>query len=368
MTSSDVIIVGAGPAGLALGASLRALGVEPTLLDARGQPGGAFLHLYDHTRLASPTAMTRLPGPLQVCDHEYVDVATYRDYLARYAREHALRVERARVLALHPAPQGWQVVLKDEPSSASGPQTRQARVVVLATGMLEGPRWPPQLQPLVEAQDQDQDQDQAWIIHSHQWQGPPAQGPVVILGAATSAVEIAEECAQADLQVYVSSRSGRVKTWPQRLLGRDLHEYLTPLELLPRWMFPAICEHRPTDPAFDLGFAGYVRRGLIQVKDASTMRVDATRRQVSWAQLTVQPSQLVCATGYTYRLPALPDGVAWRGESPRTDRDGQSVSCPGLYVIGLPCVRTLSSAYLRGMARDAPVIARSIQARLRAGS
>ena len=39
----------------------------------------------------------------------------------------------------------------------------------------------------------------------------------------------------------------------------------------------------------------------------------------------------------------------------------------GLFVLGMPCARSLASPFLRGIARDAPFVARRIRDRLGAG-
>ena len=44
--------------------------------------------------------------------------------------------------------------------------------------------------------------------------------------------------------------------------------------------------------------------------------------------------------------------------------EGESNSWPGLYFVGIPCGRTVSSEFLHGMAADAPRVARQIARRL----
>ena len=57
-----VLVVGAGPAGLATAACLRERGVPSLVLDKRGIPGGAYNEMHDGLTLSSPTALNALPG------------------------------------------------------------------------------------------------------------------------------------------------------------------------------------------------------------------------------------------------------------------------------------------------------------------
>ena len=77
------LIIGAGPAGLATAASLRAAGVPFLLVDRAGAPGGAYRELYDGITLASPATLDGLPGLALDSPTAYVGVPGYRAYLAR---------------------------------------------------------------------------------------------------------------------------------------------------------------------------------------------------------------------------------------------------------------------------------------------
>jgi hypothetical protein len=46
-------------------------------------------------------------------------------------------------------------------------------------------------------------------------------------------------------------------------------------------------------------------------------------------------------------------------------RQAESVSWPGLFVVGTPCADRLDSEFLRGMARDAGTVSRKILERSR---
>jgi putative flavoprotein involved in K+ transport len=62
----DVVVIGAGQAGLATAYHLRRAGLRPgrdvVLLDADEEPGGAWPHMWEGLRLFSPAAYSSLPG------------------------------------------------------------------------------------------------------------------------------------------------------------------------------------------------------------------------------------------------------------------------------------------------------------------
>ena len=61
-TDVDVLVVGAGQAGLAAGMALRQAGLGFMIVDAAGQPGGSWPRYYDSLTLFSPARFSTLPG------------------------------------------------------------------------------------------------------------------------------------------------------------------------------------------------------------------------------------------------------------------------------------------------------------------
>ena len=62
MNSSDVIIVGAGPAGLASAASMAALGLDVTVLEKANAVGSVWRRHYDRLHLHTDRGHSSLPG------------------------------------------------------------------------------------------------------------------------------------------------------------------------------------------------------------------------------------------------------------------------------------------------------------------
>jgi putative flavoprotein involved in K+ transport len=344
----DVLVVGAGPAGLATSHALTERGIGHRLVDRRGRTGGAYLDIYEQTELASPARFTALPGLAVDVAGEYVRAGEYRDYLERYAQRFGIEAERAEVRAIEArkqgfADRGFEVTFIDSPPEPY-------RAVVIATGMFDHPVVPAIAASLT-----------CPVLHSRDWRGPTqhAGSRVLVVGGATSAVEIAEECAELGVDVTVSARSG-VHITRQRYLGRDLHAWLGPLERLPLVFARRFCERRPTLPAQDRGFRAHLRHHRIRVRGAIERVAAAAegRDRITFAEGdTLVPDVVVLATGFRHATPFLPAEVERTPAGHPRVRDGQSVSWPGLYFVGAPCGRGLDSEFLRGFEQDARLVA-----------
>jgi NADPH-dependent 2,4-dienoyl-CoA reductase/sulfur reductase-like enzyme len=120
--TTDVLIVGAGPAGLAAAVALRKLGAgKVTVVDREATPGG-IPRLCGHTGFGLRDLRGLYDGP-------------------SYARHYVRRAERAGV-ELRPATTitGWEAPTRLTYTSPQGLGQIEARAVVLATGCRERPR------------------------------------------------------------------------------------------------------------------------------------------------------------------------------------------------------------------------------------
>ncbi|MFG2684109.1 ArsO family NAD(P)H-dependent flavin-containing monooxygenase [Streptomyces sp. NPDC048392] len=101
---TDVVVVGGGQAGLAVGYHLRRQGLDFVILDAEAGPGGAWQHMWASLRLFSPADHSSLPGRLMPIQsgHTYPDAAHVVDYLADYEKRYDLPVQHGtRAEAVH---------------------------------------------------------------------------------------------------------------------------------------------------------------------------------------------------------------------------------------------------------------------------
>ena len=133
MSRLDVIVIGAGQAGLAIGHHLNRQGRRFTILEAADGPAAAWRGRWDSLRLFTPVRHDSLPGLAFPGDPDHYPT---RDevvaYLTEYARHFDLPVEYdSRVRGLRREGDGYRVTLDD--------RTATADQVVDATGPFQTP-------------------------------------------------------------------------------------------------------------------------------------------------------------------------------------------------------------------------------------
>lgn len=341
----DAIVVGAGQSGLAAAHHLTHAGLRTTVLEAGPEPVGSWPHYYDSLTLFSPARYSSLPGHPFPGDPDHYP---HRDEVADYLRDYAahliadIRTE-TRVTTVTHGSAGFAV------HSDTG-EIFAAPLLVAATGGFGNPN-----RPTLPGQDRFD----GTMMHAADYRDPaPFTGHhVVVVGAGNSAVQIAAELADTAATVTLAARRPP-KLVPQKPFGRDIHYWFTRtgLDTAPIGRF---VEHPPTTPVFDTGhYKAALAAGRPAVRPMfTTLDAESAR----WRDGTATPvDTVVTATGYRPDLGWLADLGALTTDGAPRHREGLSTTHPGLGYLGLEWQRSLSSASLRGVGRDAARLTRSL--------
>jgi cation diffusion facilitator CzcD-associated flavoprotein CzcO len=191
--SCDAIIVGAGPAGLAMAAAFRARGLNASILEKSDAVGAVWRRHYDRLHLHTDRARSGLPGlTIPKACGRYPSRAQVVEYLEAYAARFALKpVLNAPVRAVRRDGRAWR--------AEAGENSRTAPIVVVATGWADyphAPTWP------------GMETFGGPILHSsgHRNPAPFAGQRVLVIGYGNSGAEIALDLAEAAIDVTLSVR------------------------------------------------------------------------------------------------------------------------------------------------------------------
>jgi putative flavoprotein involved in K+ transport len=345
----DVLVIGGGQAGLAMGYHLAQRGLRFQIVESGRELGSAWRSRWDSLRLFTPGRYDNLPGlPFPADADSYPGKDDVADYLAAYAAELDLPVRLdTTVTSLARAGDGSYLV-------KAGPDALEAAQVVVATGAFQQPFTPPVAAELVPDVHQ---------LHSADYRRPEQLPPgrVLVVGAANSGCQIALELsATRTVDLAVGTR---IPTVPQRPLGRDIWWWASGLRL-DRVTADSRLGQRLAgrDQIVGTGPKQLARRHGITIRP----RVQAVAgRSITFADGThVEYDGVVWATGFSTddSWVDVPDVTDERG---RLQQVRGVTPSPGLYTLGRTWQHTRGSALLGWVGADAAFIAEQIAARAR---
>jgi putative flavoprotein involved in K+ transport len=121
VTLSDVLVIGAGQAGLAAGYHLKRAGLSFEIVDAGNRIGDSWRSRYASLTLFTPRAFSALPGMDMPGDPDgYPSRDEFADYLEAYTERFDIRVTlNAKVTSLGHSQQGFAVRTRYRPETCS---------------------------------------------------------------------------------------------------------------------------------------------------------------------------------------------------------------------------------------------------------
>ncbi|UFJ39534.1 NAD(P)/FAD-dependent oxidoreductase [Brevibacillus humidisoli] len=342
----DVLVIGAGQAGLAVGYYLRQRGLSCLLLDAAERLGDSWRKRYDSLVLFTPRAYSSLPGfPFPGEPDGLPGKDEVADYLEAYADRFQLPVQMGTaVQRVERVGERFRVITDNG--------NVEARCVVVATGAFQQPKIPA---------DVRSSQDQVRHLHSAHYRSAQdlQPGSVLVAGGGNTGVQLAIELSH-DRPVYLAQ--GERRTFlPLFLFNKNIFWWFEKLGLLDAhiesWLGKWLS--RKNDPVFGwkAQLKQQVRLGRLTLKPKVSLLEGQSVRFADGSTAEVQ--NVVWCTGYKsdYHWIEIPGVVDGQGQV--MHRRGVS-QVPGLYFIGLPWQYRRGSALIGGVGRDAAYLTERI--------
>jgi hypothetical protein len=371
MQPEDIVVIGAGPAGLATSACLRQQGLAHVVLEREQTVGSAWRRHYDRLHLHTTKTCSGLPlTPWPKSAPRYPSREQMVQYLQAYAAEH--RVEPRLGTTVHAVKRrGDRFTLE----TSSGVMT--PRVVVMATSYNGVPNLP-SLPGLAGFQ--------GTVVHAGEYRNatPYRDKRTLVVGCGNSGAEIALDLAEQGVDVAMVVR-GPVHVVPRDMLGQPTQHTNILLSHLPLGLRDAIAvatvgllvgdlshwgivrpaagpnrmiEETGRVPLLDIGTVAMVKQGKICVLPAAREILPHGVRFAGGAEHPFEA--LIFATGYTPGLGRLIEGFdTIADDRGRPHRFGEETGIAGLYFVGF---RNPTTGALREIALEAPRVARAIRA------
>ena len=402
MMKTTAVVVGAGHAGLAMSRRLTERSIDHVVLE-RGEVANSWrTQRWPSLRLLTPNWQTRLPGHDYAGDDPagFMPVADVVATLTRYARlvDAPVRTATA-VRTVRAVPQGFEIQANDD--------LLRAKTVVVATGACNLPAIPgiaDALPPSITTT----------TPLTYRDPGQLPDGGVLVVGASATGVQLADQIHRSGRPVTLSA--GEHVRLPRTYRGRDIFWWLEATGLLaerydeiddptrarhlPSPQLTGTCEATMTDlnalAALGIRIVGRLGRitdGMAQFSGslANTCALADLKmnrflnRADEWAtasglddelppphrfppthvdphsplQLDLRSGEITTvlwATGFRPDHSWLDIPVRDRTGHLRHD-GGVVTGVPGLYVLGMPVLRTRASTYIHGAGTDSEALA-----------
>ncbi|WP_025151357.1 NAD(P)/FAD-dependent oxidoreductase [Bacillus sp. H1a] len=333
----DIVVIGAGQAGLSMGYYLQQGGYDFVILDGEKRIGDSWRNRYDSLILFTPKSYSSLPGmKLEGDENAFPTKDEIANYLEIYASHFSLPVQMETIV--HKVQK-----IKNTFELSTDKGVFHSKHVIIASGAFQKPFIPSISKSLPQ---------EVFQIHSSQYQSPETipGGPILVVGGGNSGTQIATELAGSrDVTISISQP---FKSLPLKIMGKSIFHWLEKVGLLyagtttkrGSWF------QQQSDLIFGFEFKKLIRKGNIKIHSRA---IQAQEREITFndrSKISVQ--NIIWSTGF------VPD-YKWIDIEGTLDEKGfplhkRGVSpCQGLYYIGLPWQHQRGSALICGVGKDA---------------
>ncbi|HEO8418660.1 TPA: NAD(P)-binding domain-containing protein [Yersinia enterocolitica] len=333
----DVIIIGGGQAGLAMGYFLKKSKLSFLIIDKSTELGESWKNRYDRLTLFTPRVYSSLPGlALTGESSDYPSKNDIAAYLVDYANTFSLPIQlNTEVTDLLRENQGFRIVTTENEITA--------KKIVIATGPFQKALVPSFASSLTSNVLQ---------LHSSQYKSlnQLRKGSVLVVGAGNSGAQIAVEASN-EKEVYLSV-GHKIRFLPQNIGQKSIFWWFDKFGLykinvnskIGQWI------KNNHDPIF-----GYELKSKIKNKAIGVFpRTESIRDDTFIFQdkRSVKVSNVIWATGFysDYSWVSIPKVINEKGE-PIHSSGISNVS--GLYFLGLSWQSNRASSLLQGVGADA---------------
>ncbi|MGG1397615.1 NAD(P)/FAD-dependent oxidoreductase [Bacillus salipaludis] len=341
----DVVIIGAGQAGLSMGYFLKQSGISFLILDNQSRAGDVWRNRYDSLVLFTPRLYSSLPGlPLGGDPSGFPTKDEIADYLEQYAQTFDLPI-RFNI--------DIQKIRKENNIFAisTNKLTIKTKRIVIATGPFHTPRIPPFAKVFSNELTQ---------LHSSEYkdQSQLQEGPVLVVGGGNSGAQIAVELSENN-ETYLSV-SQKIRFMPLKFAGKSIFWWFDKLGILraDRHSFIGKKIQSQGDPVFGYELKEKIKNRSVIVKSRTK---SIHKNEIQFEDHTsIMVNNIIWATGFTpnYRWIEIPNLLNPNGE---VNHKRGVTEIDGLFFLGLPWQHRRGSALLLGVGEDAEYLYKYIR-------
>ena len=354
----QVVVIGAGQAGLSVGYHLAQLGIQFVILEARERIGDSWRERWDSLRLFTTGRLDGLDGmPFPAPGHRFPTKDEMAAYLEAYATRFRLPVRTGvRVTGLTRRGDRYLV--------SAGDLRFEADHVVVAMASYQEPRIPAFAAELAPEIRQ---------LHSREYRRPSQLQPggVLVVGAGNSGAEIALEAVRTGHETWLSGRdTGKVPFRIDTVLSRYVLQPLLLRVIFHRLLTVDTPVGRKARPKIISSGGPLIRTKPKDLIAAGVRRVPRTAgikdgRPVLEDGTVLDVTNVVWCTGFHPGFSWIDLPVLDEHGEPKHER-GLLPQEPGLSFVGLHFLYSMSSTMIHGVGRDAERIAEAVEQRLMA--